>query len=193
MRHNALIAVTAILLACADADAPAAEESKYKLQPTDVVTITVHGQPDLTTKTRVAADGSITFPLVGSVAAANFTVNELERELKALLEKDYLVNAQVIVFIEEYHPRQVSVMGEVKTPGQYVMPAEKDLSLMEAIALAGGFSKTADIGKVKVVRAEGGKKTTIIVNAKEITEKGNKDKDVVLKPDDIVIVAESFF
>ena len=170
-----------------------AVNSEYKLQPTDVITITVHGQPDLTTKTRITADGYITFPLVGKVAVAGITVPDVEQKLKELLEKDYLVNAQVLVFIEQYNAKQVSVLGEVKNPGKYELPGEKEMTLMQAIAMAGGFTKFADLTKTKVMRFENGKKKTIVINVKSITEKGDKDKDIVLQAEDIVVVPESFF
>lgn len=178
------------LLCCAE---PANDNPEYKLQPTDVINITVHGQPDLTTKTRITADGHITFPLLGKVKAQDITVRELEQKLKELLEKDYLVNAQVVIFIEEYRSRQVSVIGEVKNPGKYDIPSEREITIMQAIAMAGGFTKHADTTRTKVMRMEGGEKKNIVVNAKDITEKGEKDKDVGLKADDIVVVPESFF
>lgn len=171
----------------------AADNTDYKLQPSDVIIISVHGQPDLTTKTRITSDGQITFPLIGKISIQGITVQELELKIKTLLEKDYLVNAQVLVFIEQYHSRQVAVMGEVNTPGKYDMPGEKDLTLMQAVAMAGGFTKHADITKTKVMRMENGEKKNIVVNAKDITERGEQDKDIVLKPDDIVFVPESFF
>ena len=170
-----------------------AQQSEYKLQSTDVITVTVHNQPDLTTKTRVTAEGFITFPLLGKVMVEGLTVQEVEQKLRQLLEKDYLVNAQVVVFIEEYHARQVSVIGEVKNPGKYDMPGEKDMTLMQAIAMAGGFTKHAEITKTKVMRIENGDKEIITINVKDITEKGEKDKDAVLKADDMVFVPESFF
>ncbi|MFA5142998.1 MAG: polysaccharide biosynthesis/export family protein [Candidatus Omnitrophota bacterium] len=170
-----------------------AGRTEYKLQPTDVITITVHGQPDLATKTRITADGYISFPLLGKVSIAGLTVPEVEQKLKESLEKDYLVNAQVLVFIEEYNARQVSVIGEVKNPGKYELPGEKDMTLMQAIAMAGGFTKFADITKTKVMRIEDGKKKTIVINVKNITEKGDKDKDITLQAEDIVVVPESFF
>ncbi|MCX5667397.1 MAG: polysaccharide export protein [Candidatus Omnitrophica bacterium] len=178
------------LLYCAE---PANDNPEYKLQPTDVINITVHGQPDLTTKTRITADGYITFPLLGKVKVQDITVRELEQKLKELLEKDYLVNAQVVIFIEEYRSRQVSVIGEVNNPGKYDIPDEREITIMQAIAMAGGFTKHADTTKTKVMRSEGGEKKNIVVNAKDITEKGEKDKDVGLKADDIVVVPESFF
>ena len=170
-----------------------ADKTEYKLQPTDVITITVHGQPDLTTKTRITTDGYISFPLLGKVSVAGYTVPDLEQKLKEMLEKDYLVTAQVLVFIEAYNARQVSVIGEVKNPGKYELPGEKEMTLMQAIAMAGGFTKFADLTKTKVMRFENGKKKTIVINVKNITERGDKDKDITLQAEDIVVVPESFF
>src|SRR3989338_3672991 len=189
------LAFIIIVIACAFLfanDAHSADSSEYKLHPTDIIVITVYGQPDLATKTRISNDGYITFPLLGKVLAEGLTVREFEQKLKVLLEKDYLVSAQAVIFIDSYHTRQVSVIGEVNNPGKYDMRGEKDMMFMQAIAMAGAFTKFADSTKVKVVRIENGKKTTININAKDITEKGNKDKDILLKPDDVVFVSESF-
>ena len=170
-----------------------AQKGEYKLQSTDILKITVHEQPDLETKTRVTSDGYITFPLLGKIYVAGSTVQDLEINIRELLEKDYLVNAQVLVFIEEYHPRQVSVIGEVNTPGKYDMPEEKDITVLEAIAMAGGFNKDADVNGTRIMRVKEGDKKTIKIRVKDITERGQKDKDVVLEADDIVFVPESFF
>ena len=167
--------------------------SEYKLQPTDVLNITVHEHPDLSTRTRVTQDGKITFPLIGKVDAEGLTVQELEEKIRELLEAKYLVSAQVLVFIEEYHPRQVSVIGEVNSPGKYDMPEEKDMTFLVAIAMAGGFTEDADLNKARVIRVKDGKKETIIIKVKDITEKGLKEKDVIIEPDDIIFIPESFF
>lgn len=182
-----ILAIFALPLSAAE------KESRYKLQPTDVLNITVHGQPDLATKARITSDGYISFPLIGKVEARALTVQELERKIKELLEKDYLVKAEVLVFIEEYHPRQVSVIGEVNKPGKFDMPAERDITLLEAIAMAGGFTKDAEVNKTKVIRVESGEKKTLTIKVKDITEKGEKDKDIVLEAEDVIFVPESFF
>lgn len=171
----------------------AADKSEYKLQPSDVLTITVHGQPDLTTKTRVSADGNISFPLLGKVPVSGLTVREVEAKLKELLEADYLVTAQVLIFIEEYRLRQVSVIGEVNKPGKYDMPLERSVTLLEAIAMAGGFTKDADTRNVSIMRMEAGMQKTFKINVKEMTDKGAKEKDPLIEPDDVVVVPESFF
>ncbi|MFH1645040.1 MAG: polysaccharide biosynthesis/export family protein [Candidatus Omnitrophota bacterium] len=169
------------------------QTAEYRLQPTDLLSITIHNHPDLNTKTRISNDGNITFPLVGQIAAAGSTINELEEQLRFLLEKDYLHSAQVLVFIEVYHPRQVSVIGEVNKPGKYDMPDEKSMTLLEAIAMAEGFTKDALLAKVKIMRTMGGNRQTIIVNVKDITGKDADDNDILLEPDDVVVVPESFF
>ncbi|MEW6101882.1 MAG: polysaccharide biosynthesis/export family protein, partial [Candidatus Omnitrophota bacterium] len=169
------------------------QSAKYRLQPMDVLNITVHGHPDLATKTRVSSDGYISFPLLGKVQVEHLTAQELEEALKVSLEEKYLVSAPVLVFIEEYHPRQVSIVGEVEKPGKYDMPFEKDMTLLEAIALAGGFTKDANLKKIKIMRLEEGEQKTIQVNAKEIMTKGRKEKDIIVKVDDLIIVPESFF
>lgn len=170
-----------------------AQSPDYKIQSTDVLNITVFQQPDLTTKARVSADGNISFPLLGKVYVKDMSSDEVAQSLKELLEKDYLVNAQVSVFVETYHPRQVTVIGEVVKPGKYDMPTEKKMTLMEAIALAGGFTKDAAQNNTTVLRTENGDEKVIKVKAKDITNKGQREDDVVLEPGDIVTVPESFF
>jgi len=174
-------------------NASTAEKSQYKLQPLDIISITVHQQPDLSTKTRVAADGSISFPLIGKIAAAGLTVQQLEGQVKELLEKDYLVKAEVLVFIEEYRARQVSVTGEVNNAGKFNIPIERDITLLEAIAMAGGFTKDADINRTKVIREEDGEKKTITIRVKDITDKDEKDNNITLRPDDIIVIPKIFF
>ena len=163
---------------------------EYKLQPSDVLTVTVHNQPDLSTKTRVTKDGNITFPLLGNIEVKGLTIQELEQKLKKLLEANYLVNAEPVVFIEEYHSRQVSVIGEVKNPGKYEMSKEKETTLLEAIAMAGGFTEHANIDGTKVIRVKNGEKETTVVKVRDIINKGDTNKDMALEPDDIVAVPE---
>lgn len=188
-----IISLAIFLAAALTHPALQAQKSEYKLQSTDVLRITVHEQDDLATKTRVTADGSISFPLIGKIKVSGLTVREVESKIKELLEKDYLVSAQVLVFIEEYHPRQVSVIGEVNSPGKYNMPDEKDITVLEAIAMAGGFTKDADVNNTRIIRITDEKKETLIIKVKDITERGEKQKDIVVQPEDIIFVPESFF
>lgn len=167
---------------------------EYRLQPEDVLSITVHEQPDLATKTRITANGNITFPLLGTLHVAGMTTNEIQKKITDLLAKDYLINPQVLVYIEEYAPNQISVIGCVNKPGKYDMLHEKETTVLEAIAMAGGFSKIADVNGTRILRIdENGKEQTIMIRVKDITVKGEKDKDLPLKPNDVIFVPESFF
>lgn len=172
--------------------------ANYRLQPSDVMTITVHGHRDLKTKTRVTKEGYITFPLLEKVYVKDMTVLELEDKLKTLLEKDFLVDAQVVVFINAYNRRQISVIGEVKKPGQYKMPEERDMTLIMALAMARGYTKDAYLKEVRIIRMKNGVRQILTVNVEElISRKSTANEvlknDIVLEPDDIVIVTESFF
>ena len=166
---------------------------EYKVKQEDVLQITVHEQPDLTTIARVSAEGTITFPLLGTVKVSELTVREVEMKLRELLLADYLVDPQVLVYIQEYSPKQVSVIGWVNSPGKYDMFPEKETTVLEAIAMAGGFSKEANVNGTRILRVEDGEEKTIPIRVKDITEKGEKDKDIPLKPNDVVFVPESFF
>jgi polysaccharide export outer membrane protein len=166
--------------------------SNYQVGPENALQIDVYyGKSEkISQKVRVSAGGMIQFPLVGDVAVAGLTVAEVQEKLRRLLEKDYLVNPQVTVYIEEYST--VSIVGEVKTPGVY--PIRGRLTVVELISLAGGFSKIASPNKVKVVRTHpDGTKEEIAVRVKDIMNKHSGDQeDVLLVSGDLVIVPESF-
>ncbi|MDP2920978.1 MAG: polysaccharide biosynthesis/export family protein [Candidatus Omnitrophota bacterium] len=166
---------------------------EYKVETGDVLTITVYEQSDLTTKARVGSKGEIAFPLIGNVDVGGLTATEIEKKITSLLEADYLVNPQVNVFIEEYHPKKVFVMGFVNNPGEYELSKDRPTTVLEAITMAGGFKQGAAQNGTKVIRMEDGKEVTIQIRVTDITNKGYKESDIPVKPGDIVVVPESFF
>ncbi|MBU1911930.1 MAG: polysaccharide export protein [Candidatus Omnitrophica bacterium] len=169
------------------------EGEEYKIETGDVLTITVYEQPDLTTKARVGPRGEITFPLLGNVDLTGLTVSETEEKIEFLLKEDYLVNPQVNVFIEEYHPKKVFVMGFVNRPGQYELFRDRPTTILEAITMAGGFKEGAAQNGTKIIRMEDGQEVTISVKITDITNKGYKEMDIPINAGDIVVVPESFF
>lgn len=164
---------------------------EYRLQPEDILQITVYEEPTLTTDVRISAHGEINFPLLGNIPAAGMTAFELQSQITRLLEADYLVNPQVQVFVKSYHSRSVSITGSVNKPGSYAMPQGKVITVMEAIAMAGGFTKVAAIGKIRIIRNENGQTQTIDANARDII-RGDKSKDVEIHPNDVIFVSESW-
>lgn len=190
MRKSFIFSVVLISLALLAGNTVCEE---YKIETGDLLLITVYGQDDLTTKVRVTK-GEISFPLIGNVKAEGLTVAQLGKTVETMLEKDYLVNPKVNVVIEEYLPRKIFILGAVEKPGAYELPANRPTTAIEAIAMAGGFSKIADQNGTKVVRkAADGKEETIKVKAGDIVQKGRKDQDVAVQPNDVVFVPESFF
>lgn len=166
---------------------------EYKIDIGDILLITVYEQPDLTTKTRVNSKGEISVPLIGTVYAKGNSVDDVAEDIRVLLEKDFLVNPQVSVIVEKYTPKKVFVMGFVNKPGEYELFKDRPTTVLEAITMAGGFKEGAAQNGTKIIRVEDGQEVTIPIKVTDITKKGQKDKDVEVKPGDIVVVPESFF
>ena len=165
-----------------------AQAQDYRIGPDNSLKISVYREDELDRDVRVSSDGFISLPLLGKVKAGDLTVSELENKLTEGLKK-YLKHPQVTVFIEEYST--ITVTGQVKKPDLY--PLKGELTVIEAIALAEGFTKIASRNNVKVMRIENGEKKTITVRVADRSKKGNKTKDISLKRGDIVFVPESLF
>ncbi len=169
------------------------KKGEYRINPYDILEISVYQEEDLTKLTKVSSTGNISLPLLGQTRVAGLTVSEVEKKVTKLLEKDYLVNPQVTVFIKGYHSNKVSILGAIRNPGTYKIPQEKPLTILEVVSKAGGFTNEAARNKLSIIRLENGIEKKIEVNTKKITKKGDRSKDVILKPDDIIFVPERFF
>lgn len=166
---------------------------EYRIHPLDILQIVIYMEDDLQTSFRVSQKGFISYPFAGEVRVAGLTVCELEKKLTRLLNSNYFINPQITVSVERYHSRRIFILGAVNNPGSYDIPAEKELTVVEAISLAGGFTDEAAVNRTKIIRVEDGLEKTVVVKIKEITKGGDKNKDIILKPNDIVIVPQSFF
>jgi polysaccharide export outer membrane protein len=128
---------------------PAGAAAEYRVGSKDVLKVTVWGHDDLSRQVVVAADGTFAFPLVGDVRASGLTPGEIEAGLRELLGKDYLVNPQVSVSVQEFRSQRVFVLGEVEKAGTYVLTGQT--TLLDVLSQAGGPGKTAG-RQVVVVR-----------------------------------------
>lgn len=164
----------------------------YKIQPGDLIEITVYKEADMDRTARISGNGTITFPLAGIIKLSEISVPEAESFLAEKLS-EYLVRPQVTVLIKEYGNKQVYVLGEVKKPGSITIPAERRLSVLEAITLAGGFTELAAKDRTKVLRGNGDSAQSIQVEITRITKQGDKSADIYLEPNDTVYVPQSFF
>jgi len=123
--------------------------TSYTLGPSDVVVVNVLGQTSLSGRYQIGGDGAFEFPLIGRVVASGKDLDALERELVERLAKGYLRKPQISVSIAEYGSQRVFIVGEVRVPG--VIPITGQLTLLGAIAKAGGLADTAG-GDLMLVR-----------------------------------------
>jgi polysaccharide export outer membrane protein len=172
---------------------------EYTIGPGDILKITVWGHDDLSKDYPVTLDGRVPFPLIGAVPAAGLTTSELAKRVRDLLEKDYLVNPQVIVSVKDYLSSKVHVLGEAEKPGLFYLTGPT--TLLEMLAKAGGLARTAGRDLV-LVRTEGrapgaaGPASTVLLrfDVRKI-QAGDVKENVLLQNGDMMFIpkASAFF
>jgi len=176
--------------------APQAQSSaaldNYILSPNDIVLVKVFEEPDLDSQHRISQDGTINFPLVGVIQISGRTVAQAASTIRDRLVKGYLRNPQVRVNVIQYASRRITVLGQVQRPGSYVLPNEERVDLLQAIAMAGGFTRMADEGRVRVRRNVNGVETIMKVNVHAETKNSSSELFEV-QPDDKITVGERIF
>src|SRR4051812_3304094 len=136
------------------------------LGPGDLVEVRVFQEPDLSGPYRVAPDGSLDFPLCGRVAVRGMTSSDVSDALTHCLANGYLKRPQVTVLVREYNSKKIFVFGEVQKPGTF--PYEGDMSIIQAITLAGGFTKLAARNNTQVTRIAQGQEQRTRVPVEDI-------------------------
>jgi polysaccharide export outer membrane protein len=174
------------------ASAPMSASDSYILRDNDLIRITVFQEDDLTTETRISKSGYITFPLIGQVQMTGKSIGEATNEIRARLDKDYIINPHVTLTLLEYAQQWVTVLGEVQKPGRVAIPPEGGLDLLGAIALAGGYTRVADPGNVIVRRVVDGKDAVWRVNAKKLA-RDTSAQQFMVQPGDRISVSESIW
>ena len=111
------------------------ESANYVIGPEDVLTVTVFNEPGLSGRFRVENDGHFNYPFLGRIHAGGVTISDVATILKAKLSEGYLRNPQVTVDVDQFRSQSVFVMGEVRSPGKYVLSGS--VSLLEVLAQAG--------------------------------------------------------
>ena len=173
--------------------ANAQDAGNYKISSNDLLDFKVFQEPDLDAQVRVAGDGSAIFPLIGSVSLAGKTVAEATAVLRQHYLNGYLVNPQISLIITSYSKRTFTVLGQVQRPGSYDIQSDRTISLLEAIGMAGGYSRIADPGRITVRRRENGQDEVLHINGKRAEKAGYGAEDFLVKAGDVITIAESIF
>lgn len=161
----------------------AAVAADYKLSIGDKLRVEVYKDPQLSQSLQVRPDGKITLPLVGDVNAAGLTSLELRDQLATAL-REYVTNPVVTVIVVETVPPLVYIMGEVTHPGS--IPLNGPMSVLQALAMAGGFREFANTKDIRVLRRSSRGVQTIAFNYKTAVK--GEGTPVMLQPGDTVIV-----
>ena len=168
---------------------PATALATGEISRWDSVEIKVFQEDDLTTRSELSADGTLVMPLIGVVRLAGLSPEQAASEITRRLKNGYLVNPQVTVSVVSRVRRTVTVLGQVQNQGVVELPHNRDLTLVEAVGLAGGLTRIADSRKVSVKHSSG---QVEVCDLKAISS-GREAKMVVLREGDVVTVPESLF
>jgi polysaccharide export outer membrane protein len=173
------------MLAAIDESSPS---DIYHLRVGDIIQVDVFQEPGMTTRQRVQGDGTISVGLIGRVRVLGESVEQAADRISKLLDKKYLINPQVNVTVLAYSPRRFTVWGQVQRPGSYVIPPEQQVSLPEAIAMAGGNSNIGNLRKVFVSRKKDGGVKRIRIDALSPTA-----QYFDVREGDVIFVTETIF
>ncbi len=167
-------------------------DDRQKLGPGDRVTYRVIEDQDDPRSLTITDSGDLEVPYLGLVHAAGKTSLQLAKEVKGLLEKQLYYQATVIIAVEVVNKTRVTgkvyVTGQVRNRGGFEIPGGETLTVSKAILNAGGFSDFSDKKNVRLIRKTATGKQTFVINVLDIWDKGNLDKDLVVQPDDLIVV-----
>ena len=164
------------------------ERSSGVIGRMDNVEIRVFREDELTTRGQLSGDGTISLPLVGAVRIEGLTTDQAAAAITRKLADGYLVKPEVSVSIEARIRRTITVLGQAQRPGVFELPAHRQLTLVEAIGMAGGVTRIANGKKISLKRAGG---TVQVVNLSEIAT--GRGTDIPLRNGDVITIPESLF
>lgn len=160
------------------------KDYSYTIGPKDLIAISVFDVQELNITVRISEDGSISLPLLGRVEAGGLTRSQLEKKLASLLEEKYLKNAQVTVFIKEYHSKTVSIIGEVEKPGTYELIGKQ--TLLQVISTAGGLKESSSDRIIIIRNYKSGKSKSLTISLDDLMVKGDPRLNIPLLSGDII-------
>jgi len=185
------IIVISIFTICSCGDKKVIEQSipppgtQYIIGPEDVLSINVWNEPELSISVPVRTDGKISLPLIHDIHVVNLTPLELKEELTKRFA-EYVENPTVSVIVEEVNSLKIFIVGNVNQPG--VFDVKREVDVLQAISMAGGFTEWAKKSKIKIFRKHGGIEKVIKINYNKIISGKNPELNIPLQPGDTIVV-----
>jgi len=164
---------------------PATDDPNYSIAPEDVLTIDVWKEPEISRTVPVRRDGKISLPLLNDVQAAGLTPTQLGAEIVEKLRAT-IVHPQVTVIVAQMSSLRIYILGQVTRGGAY--PLVPDMTVMQALSIAGGFTPYANLKKIYVMRSENGVSRIFPMNYKEVINGRKPQQNIPLNPGDTIVV-----
>lgn len=175
-------------------------EKEYLLAPHDALMVKIYGEEDLSTRVVVNRKGMVNLPLLGRVKVGQLSLEDATKTIRDLYAKDFLMDPQVDVELiitdspgmSMLKKNQFTMLGQVMKPGTLEIPPDESINLLQAIAMAGGYTRLGSASRIKVLRFTNGEPFELKLDAKAMLKKG-KGKPFEVQPNDIITVGEKFF
>jgi len=162
-----------------------AELTSYKIGSGDILQIVTWKEPDFSMEVVVRIDGNITFPLLDDIQAAGRTPVDVKKNIEEQL-KEYIADPIVTAIVKSPFSQKFYILGEIVKTGEYELL--KDLTVLQAFALAGGFTEWASKKEIILLRREQGEPKIIRINYKDIVKGKNLSLDMPIRANDTIIV-----
>jgi protein involved in polysaccharide export with SLBB domain len=181
-----------VVLFGASRDSLAQGAPDYKLSANDLVDFRVFQEPELDSVVRISGEGQANFPLIGVASIGGKTTGEAIELLKSRYRNGYLINPQISLTVRSYAKKLFTVLGQVQRPGSYDIIGTSQITLLQAIGMAGGYTKIADSSNVTIKRIQEGREQVLKFNAKRML-RGDDPTALLVRPGDVISVGESLF
>jgi len=163
-----------------------------RLQPNDMLQVSVYQQPDLTANVTIDDRGMVMLPLLGSVKLGGLTLEQATILVQNLYDKDYLVDPKVTIQVGQMAVLRFTILGQIQRPGSYEFPPNEKLNLMEGIAMGGGYTRLAAPSKVTLQRNVNGEIKVYYLDA-DAMARDQQNNPFLLQPGDTITVGERIF
>jgi len=191
--HYAILCAIIILLISGNANTFEGKDLNYRLAANDLIDFRVFQESELDAVVRISGDGTASFALIGPVKIGDSTIAEAIEIIKARYRNGYLKNPQVSITVRSYGKKIFTILGQVQRPGSMEMQGTTEITLLQAIGMAGGYTRIADPANVTVKRLEeSGNERVFKLNAKRMA-RGEDKATFRIKPGDVISIGESLF